>query len=72
MSRMEIVIERLLALPAEQQDAFAGEIEALLEEPASQLTAAQWAEVDAELAGAGTGDLPHAMVMARMRVRFGR
>ena len=40
------VIERLRALPEAEQEMLAGEIEDLLMEPASLLTAAQWREVE--------------------------
>jgi len=68
---METAVARLLALPEDEQDMMAAEVEALLAEPASMLTLAQWAEVDAELA-ASDPNLAHGEVMGRMRARFGR
>ena len=73
MSRMEIAIERLRALPEDEHDAFAAEVEALLAEPASTVTSEQWELVDAELAASEDGaNLSHATVVARMRGQFGR
>jgi hypothetical protein len=50
----------------------AGEIEALLMEPASLLNAAQWREVEDEIDTDDGVRLPHADVMGRMRQKFGR
>jgi hypothetical protein len=50
----------------------AGEIEALLMEPASLLDAAQWREVEDEIDTDDGVRLSHADVMGRMRARFGR
>jgi hypothetical protein len=50
----------------------AGEIEALLQAPASLLTAAQWLEVEAELSATDGAAIPHSEVMTRMRNQFGR
>jgi hypothetical protein len=72
MSRLESAIERLRALPAEEHDLMAGEIEALLKAPASLLTAAQWLEVEAELSATDGAAIPHSEVMTRMRNQFGR
>ncbi len=73
MSRLETAIERLRALPPDEHDAIAGEIEAILSEPASLLTVEQWEAVDRELAGADDGtNLTHGDVVGRMRKRFGR
>ncbi len=71
MTRMDDVIARLHALPEDEQEAIAAEVEAILSEPASMLSMAQWAEVDVELA-ARDPNLSHALVMGRMRARFGR
>lgn len=72
MTRIDIVIDRLRALPEAEQDMLAGEIENLLAEPASLLTAAQWREVEAEIDTDDGVRLSHADVLARLRVRFGR
>ncbi len=73
MSRMEIAIERLRALPEDEQDAVAAEVEAMLAEPASLVNLEQWAMVDVELEGSGDdANLSHAQVVARMREKFGR
>lgn len=71
-SCIEAVIDRLRALPEAEQDMLAGEIEDLLMEPASLLTAAQWREVEIEIDTDDGVRLSHNDVMARMRVRFGR
>jgi hypothetical protein len=71
MSRLDAVILRLRALPEDEHDAMAAEIESLLAEPASMLSMEQWAMVDVELA-AEDAALPHAQVMTRLRTRFGR
>ena len=73
MSRLEIAIERLRALPLDEQDAIADEIDAILAEPASKLTQPQWGEIDGELAASADGaELTHAQVVHHMRKRFGR
>ncbi len=71
-TRIEVVIERLRALPEAEQEMLAGEIEDLLTEPASLLTAAQWREVEIEIDTDDGVRLSHNDVMGRMRVRFGR
>ena len=48
-TRIEAVIDRLRALPEAEQEMLAGEIEGLLMEPASLLTAEQWREVEVEI-----------------------
>ncbi len=72
MTRIEAAIDRLRALPEAEQDMLAGEIEALLCEPASILTIAQWREVEQEIDTDDGVRLSHADVMTRMRARFGR
>lgn len=72
MSRINAVIDRLRALPEAEQEMLAGEIEALLEEPASLLTPDQWREVEQEIDSDDAVRLSHAEVMGRMRTRFGR
>lgn len=71
-TRIEAVIDRLRALPEAEQEMLAGEIEDLLMESASLLTAEQWREVEVEIDTDDGVRLPHADVMGRMRVRFGR
>lgn len=71
-TRIEAVIDRLRALPEAEQDMLAGEIEDLLTEPASLLTAEQWREVEIEIDTDDGVRLSQADVMGRMRVRFGR
>lgn len=71
-SRIEAVIDRLRALPEAEQEMLAGEIESLLMEPASLLTAAQWREVEVEIDTDDGVRLSHGDVMGRMRMRFGR
>lgn len=71
-TRIEAVIDRLRALPEAEQEMLAGEIEDLLMEPASLLTAEQWREVEVEIDTDDGVRLPHNDVMGRMRVRFGR
>jgi hypothetical protein len=68
---MEDVIDRLRALPEEDQDAIAAEVEFILAEPASMLSLEQWSEVDVELA-ATDEHIPHSVVMSQLRARFGR
>jgi hypothetical protein len=71
-TRIEAVIDRLRALPEAEQEMLAGEIEDLLMEPASLLTAEQWREVEVEIDTDDGVRLAHNDVMGRMRVRFGR
>jgi hypothetical protein len=71
-SRIEAVIDRLRALPEPEQEMLAGEIEALLMEPASLLTAEQWRAVEVEIDTDDGVRLLHNDVMGRMRARFGR
>jgi len=71
-TRIEAVIDRLRELPEAEQEMLAGEIEALLMEPASLLDAAQWREVEDEIDTDDGVRLSHADVMGRMRARFGR
>jgi len=70
--RIEAVIDRLRALPEAEQEMLAGEIEALLTEPASLLSPAQWRTVEDEIDTDDGVRLSHADVMSRMRARFGR
>lgn len=70
--RIEAVIDRLRALPEAEQEMLAGEIEALLTEPASLLSPAQWRTVEDEIDTDDGARLSHADVMSRMRARFGR
>lgn len=71
-TRIEAVIERLRALPEAEQEMLAGEIEDLLMEPASLLTAAQWRAVEVEIDTDDGVRLSHNDVMGRMRQKFGR
>lgn len=71
-TRIDAVIDRLRELPEAEQDMLAGEIEALLMEPASLLTAIQWREVEVEIDTDDGVRLSHADVMGRMRQKFGR
>ena len=71
-TRIEAVIDRLRALPEAEQEMLAGEIEDLLMEPASLLTAEQWRGVEVEVDTDDGVRLSHNDVMGRMRVRFGR
>jgi hypothetical protein len=72
MTRLEAAIDRLRALPEGEQDMLAAEIEALLAEPASLLSAEQWAEVEIELDSDDGVRISHNDAMLRMRARFGR
>lgn len=50
MSNLDATIARLRALPRQQQDAVAAQIDLLLDEGAEDLlTAEQWAEIEARL-----------------------
>ncbi len=71
-SRIEAVIHRLRELPEAEQEMLAGEIEALLMEPASLLNAVQWREVEDEIDTDDGVRMSHADVMGRMRLKFGR
>jgi hypothetical protein len=71
-TRIEAVIDRLRVLPEPEQEMLAGEIEALLMEPASLLTAEQWRSVEIEIDTDDGVRLSHNDVMGRMRARFGR
>jgi hypothetical protein len=71
-TRIEAAIDRLRLLPEAEQEMFAAEIEALLTEPASLLTPAQWREVEVELDTDDGVRHSHADVMGRMRTQFGR
>lgn len=70
MTKLEAVIERLKALPQQEQEAFAADIEAMLAQPESRLTREQWVEVDVELAGDSREDISHADVVAAARARL--
>ncbi len=73
MSRLESVIAMLRALPEGEQEAWALQIESVLQHQAGEsvLTDEQWAEVEREIAeDDGTG-IPHEEVMADMKARFG-
>ena len=72
MTRLEAAIERLRALPEDEQEKLAGEIENLLSEPTSILSREQWLEVEHELDSDDGVRVPHPDVMMRMRARFGR
>ncbi|MBL8551114.1 MAG: hypothetical protein JNJ73_14095 [Hyphomonadaceae bacterium] len=50
MTKLEVAIERLRALPSAAQEALAEEILDLLDE-APALTQAQWAEIERRIAG---------------------
>ncbi|RYG27697.1 MAG: hypothetical protein EON93_20005 [Burkholderiales bacterium] len=71
-TRIDAAIDRLRALPEAEQDMIAAEIELLLSEPTSLLSAAQWREVEVELDSDDGIRLSHNDVMLRMRARFGR
>lgn len=71
-TRIEAVIDRLRALPEAEREMLAGEIEALLTEPASLLLPSQWRDVEIEIDTDDGARLSHADVMARMRQKFGR
>ena len=73
MSKLDAVIDRLKALPEEEQARLAREIEGLLEErsDAVALTPAQWDELDRRLAGDRSDGEPHDAVMREMKQRFG-
>jgi len=71
-TRIEAVIDRLRVLPEAEQEMLAGEIEALLMEPASLLTLEQWRDVEIEIDTDDGVRLSQSDVMGRMRVRFGR
>ena len=72
MTRIEAVLERLRALPADEQDKMAVEIEGLLSDPTSALLPSQWLEVEGELDSDDGVRIPHSEVMSRMRAKFGR
>ena len=72
MTRFEAVLDRLRALPADEQDKMAVEIEGLLSDPSSALLPAQWLEVEHELDTDDGVRVPHSEVMSRMRAKFGR
>jgi hypothetical protein len=71
-TRIEAVIDRLRALPEQEQEMLAGEIEDLLTEPASLLTPSQWRDVETEVDTDDGVRLSHADVLGRMRLKFGR
>ena len=73
MSKLDAVIDRLKALPEEEQARLAREIEGLLEErsDAVALTLEQWDELDRRLAEDQSDGEPHDAVMREMKQRFG-
>lgn len=70
MANLDATIARLRALPEEEQEALAAQIDLLLE-PDDLLTPEQWAAIEARL-DSGEGFTPHAEVVQSFRDRFGR
>lgn len=70
MSSLDAAIARLRALPKQQQEAFAAQINQMLDEGADDLlTPEQWAEIEARLDRAETFT-PHEEVVRAFRDRF--
>ncbi len=70
MTKLELVLERLRALPQARQEAIADEIDFIIDEGegGSVLTDAQWAQVEAALRNAGEPTSTHDEVFARLNV----
>ena len=71
MSKLDLIIDRLRALPPEEQDVWAEEIELMIDAAESALTPEQWAEVDAALKEPDGELLRHAEVTAELTTKFG-
>lgn len=70
MSNLDATIARLRALPKQQQEAVAAQIDILLDEGAEDLlTPEQWAEIEARLDRPGSFT-PHEDVARSFRDRF--
>lgn len=70
MSKLDATIERLRALPKQQQEALAAQIDLMLDEGAEDLlTSEQWAEIEARL-DSGEGLTPHEDVVRDFRSQF--
>jgi hypothetical protein len=67
MSNIDATIARLKALPADEQEALAAQIDLMLEEGGEDLlTPEQWAEIEARL-DSGEGFTPHEDVVRDFR-----
>lgn len=69
MSTLDATIERLRALPAEEQEAVAAQIDLMLDAGGDLLTPEQWAEIEARL-DADESFSSHADVVESFRQRF--
>lgn len=71
MTDLDTTIGRLRALPKDQQDAIAAQIDLMLDYSAEDmLTAEQWAEIEARL-DSSEGFTPHEDVLRAFRNRAG-
>ena len=68
VSNLDATIERLRALPAEEQEAVAAQIDLILDQDEDLLTPEQWAEIEARLES-GEGFTPHEDVVRAFRNR---
>lgn len=68
MTKLDLVLARIRALPKARQDAIAEEIDFIIDdgEDASVLTDAQWTQVEAALRNAGEATSTHDEVFARL------
>ncbi len=71
MTRLEAVIEKLRALPAEEQESWAAEIEFLLDNPAPVLSPEEWAELDRRMNDPDEARIPHEEVVAFLEKKYG-
>ena len=71
MSKLDLLMERVRALPQSEQDMLADELERLLDDPGSALTPEQWAEVERELDENDGVAIANEDVFAKLAHRFG-
>jgi hypothetical protein len=72
MTKLDLVLARIRRLPPEQQEAFAAEIEYALDHrgAGSLLSDEEWAEIEPTL-DEDQEEIPHAQVVAEMRMKYG-
>lgn len=72
MANLDSTIARLRELPANEREAFAAQIDLMLDQGVNELlTPEQWAEIETRL-DSGEGFTPHEDVERAFRDRFGK
>lgn len=71
MTKLDLVLARILKLPPDQQEAIAAEIELRLNnaEAGSAFSDAEWDEIEATMDESGD-DIPHEQVIAEFRAKY--